>query len=92
VCQLLFFFGTFAPFFRASDKPIAMACFLLLTVPPFPPLPDLRVPLFFRFIALLTLLPAALPYLAIFFAPPESEGGPGGSRGPPSRIKLQLDN
>ena len=42
-----------------------MACFLLFTGPPFPALPERRVPRFFRRMALLTLLPAALPYLAI---------------------------
>jgi hypothetical protein len=29
-----FFFGTLAPFFRASDSPIAMACLRLFTRPP----------------------------------------------------------
>src|ERR1700722_6397164 len=45
---------------------MAIACFLLFTVPPLPPFPDLSVPLFSRCIALLTLLPAAFPYLAMF--------------------------
>lgn len=27
----LFFFGTFAPFLRALERPIAIACFLLVT-------------------------------------------------------------
>ena len=57
--------GTFAPFLRASDRPIAMACFLLFTRPPLPPLPERRVPCFLRCIALLTLFFAALPYLGI---------------------------
>jgi hypothetical protein len=61
----LFFLGTLAPFFLASESPIAIACFLLFTLPPFPPFPDRKVPLFLRRIALLTDLPAALPYLAI---------------------------
>src|SRR5437773_9815752 len=61
--QLDFFLGTLAPFLRASDRPMAMACFRLLTLPPLPPLPDLSVPCFFRRMALSTLLPAALPYL-----------------------------
>jgi hypothetical protein len=30
----LFFLGTFAPFFRASDSPIAIACLRLFTLPP----------------------------------------------------------
>jgi len=62
--QAAFFFGgTFAPFLRASDNPIAIACLRLFTVPPFPPRPDFNVPFFSRRIALATLLPAALPYL-----------------------------
>jgi hypothetical protein len=55
-----FFLGTFAPFLRASDKPIAIACLRLFTVPP---LPDFSVPDFLRRMALLTLLAAASPYL-----------------------------
>jgi len=31
--------GTFAPFARASDKPMAIACFRLVTLPPLPPRP-----------------------------------------------------
>ena len=64
-CQLDLFRGTFAPFSRASERPIAMACFRLLTRPPFPPLPERRVPFFLRRIALLTDLLAARSYLAI---------------------------
>ena len=63
--QLDAFLGTFAPFLRASDNPMAIACFLLLTTPPFPPLPDRNVPRFRRRIALLTVLLAARPYLAM---------------------------
>jgi hypothetical protein len=59
-----FFLGTFAPLARASDKPIAMACFLLVTTPPLPPFPDRKVPRFLLRIALFTDLPAARPYLA----------------------------
>src|SRR2546430_16227747 len=61
--QLDFFVGTFAPFLRASDRPMAMACFRLLTLPPLPPLPERSVPRFLRRMALATVLPAALPYL-----------------------------
>jgi hypothetical protein len=43
-----FFFGTFAPFSRASLKPIAIACFRLLTLPP---VPLFNVPFFLRCIA-----------------------------------------
>src|SRR5580700_6167238 len=42
-----------------------MACFLLVTFPPFPCLPERSVPCFLRRMALRTLFPAALPYLAI---------------------------
>jgi hypothetical protein len=50
-----------APFFLASDKPIAIACLRLVTFLPL--LPDLRVPFFFRRIALSTRFDAAFPYL-----------------------------
>lgn len=63
--QLDFFLGTFAPFFRASDRPMAIAWDLLFTRPPLPPFPDFSVPCFRRLIALLTDLPAAFPYLGI---------------------------
>jgi hypothetical protein len=63
--QLDFFRGTFAPFLRASESPIAIACARLFTRPPLPPLPDLRVPRFLRSMALFTDLAAAFPYLAI---------------------------
>ena len=54
--------GTFAPFFRASLKPIAIACFRLLTVRPDP---LLSVPRFRRRIADSTRVDADFPYLAI---------------------------
>lgn len=57
--------GTLAPLFRASDSPIAIACFLLLTIPPLPPFPERRVPRFLRRIAARTDSLAAFPYLAI---------------------------
>src|SRR5689334_11236872 len=61
--------GTFAPFFRASERPIAIACLRLLTLPPCPLLPRFRVPRFRRCIALLTLLLAPREYLRrLFFA------------------------
>jgi hypothetical protein len=62
-----FFRGTLAPDFRASDSPMAIACFRLVTFLPERPL--LSVPLFLRCIADLTFLPAALPYLAITLSP-----------------------
>src|ERR1700722_7826136 len=59
------FFGTLAPFFRASDSPIAIACLRLFTVPPLPPFPERRVPFFSRRTALSTDFPAAFPYLRL---------------------------
>jgi hypothetical protein len=44
--------GTLAPFSLASDKPMAMACFLLVTLPPLPALPERKVPFFRLRIAL----------------------------------------
>jgi hypothetical protein len=57
--------GTFAPFFLASDRPIAIACLRLFTLPPFPPRPDLSVPFLRRRIALRTLFEAAFPYFRL---------------------------
>jgi hypothetical protein len=51
-----------APFFRASDNPMAIACLRLFT---FLPLPDLSVPFFRRRIALATRFDAALPYFRL---------------------------
>src|SRR5688500_12607198 len=61
--------GTFAPFSRASDNPIAIACLRLVT---FLPLPLSSVPFFLRRIADSTRLPAAFPYFLppVFFLPP----------------------
>lgn len=49
--------GTFAPERRASDNPIAMACFRLVTF--FPLRPDRSLPCFISFISRSTDLPAA---------------------------------
>lgn len=57
--------GTLAPFSLASESPIAIACFRLVTFLPLPPLRS--VPLLRRFMAASTLLLAALPY----FLPPD---------------------
>src|SRR5215510_4419429 len=57
--------GTFAPFFLASDSPIAIACLRLVTLPPRPPLPLRRVPCLLRRIADLTDFCAPLPYRAM---------------------------
>lgn len=56
------FLGTLAPFFLASDKPIAIACFRLVTFPPCPLGPLRSVPCFLRRIADSTLLLAPLLY------------------------------
>jgi hypothetical protein len=55
--------GTFAPFFRASERPIAIACFRLVTF--FPDLPDRSVPFFFSRIAPFTDFCAPFEYLAM---------------------------
>src|SRR5215471_13180936 len=54
-------FGTFLPFLRASERPIAMACLRLLTVLPLRPL--LSAPFLRFFIARSTYLEAPLEYL-----------------------------
>jgi len=50
------FFGTFLPFLRAFDRPIAIACLRLFTRPPRPPRPLLAVPFLKRRISLSTSL------------------------------------
>jgi hypothetical protein len=60
--QLFFFFGTFFPFFRAFDNPMAIACFLLLTRPPFSFGPLFAVPFLYRRISLFTSLPELFEY------------------------------
>ena len=52
-----------APFFLASLRPMAIACFRLVTRRPEPPL--FNVPRFLRCIADFTVFAAALPYLAM---------------------------
>src|ERR1051326_190535 len=67
-----FFFGTLAPDFRASDKPIAIACLRLFTFLPERPL--LSFPLFFSCIARSTFSDAFLPYFGmttLLLLPPE---------------------
>jgi hypothetical protein len=54
------FDGTLAPLRRASERPIAIACFLSLTV--LPDRPDLSLPRFISCIDRLTLREAVLPY------------------------------
>jgi hypothetical protein len=68
----VFFAGTFAPDLRASDKPIAIACFRLVTF--FPLRPDLSLPFFIAFISRSTdeealgLYFLVLDFFAAFFA------------------------
>jgi len=57
-----FFFGALPPPLRASDKPMAIACFLLVT---FFPDPLFSVPSLRSCIAFLTFFCAFFPYLAI---------------------------
>src|SRR6185436_7224358 len=59
----LFFFGTFAPALRASERPIAIACFRLVTFLPLRPL--FKVPLFFSRITFSTFSLAFFEYFAI---------------------------
>jgi hypothetical protein len=63
-----FFEGTFFPAFLAFERPMAMACFLLVTFLPLRP--DLSWPFFNAFISVLTLFPAAGEYFLpeAFFA------------------------
>src|SRR5690606_21048955 len=70
--------GTFAPFFRASLKPMAIACLRLVT---FCPELLFNVPRFFRRTADATVFDAAFPYLAIAFSSRASEAG---ARGQPA--------
>jgi hypothetical protein len=71
-----------APFSRASDKPIAIACLRLFT---FRPLPDFSVPFLRRRIALSTRFDAAFPYLR-----PREDFLAAISRPPRSGLKLSL--
>src|SRR6185369_1624147 len=64
----LFLEGTFPPASRASDRPIAIACFLLVTFLPERPLFNSRR--FISCMAFSTFSPAFLPYLAINLLPP----------------------
>lgn len=61
--ELDFLAGIFPPSLLASDKPIAIACFRLVT---FFPLPDFRVPSLNLCISVSTLSCDFLPYLAMF--------------------------
>ena len=63
--QLVFLLGTFAPDFRASDKPIAIACLGFVT---FWPDPLFSLPALNAFISRSTLCDAFGPYWVDFFA------------------------
>ena len=65
--ELVRFFGTLAPARRASESPIAIACFRLVTLFPDPPLR--RVPRFRSRITFATFFWAALPYRAMGGSP-----------------------
>src|SRR3954470_6112820 len=67
--RFVFFFGTFLPFLRASERPIAIACLRLLTLPPFPPLPRFKLPFLRLRIALSTSFEALLEYLRAMVPP-----------------------
>ena len=71
---VFFFAGTWPPFLRALDRPMAIACFLLLTV--LPDLPLFCVPFLVLCTAFLTSLFAFLPYLAMTDAPRDCNGWP----------------
>jgi hypothetical protein len=64
------FLGTLAPRRRASDRPIAIACFPLVTL--FAERPERSVPRLRSRIALPTFLLAVGPYLRAFFATMET--------------------
>jgi len=59
------FGGTFAPFFRASERPMAIACLRLLALGCLPD-PAFSFPRLARCMALRTLFCAPLPYLRPF--------------------------
>jgi len=61
---LVFFAGTLPPSFRASESPIAIACFLLVTFLPLLPLRS--SPVFRSRMAFLTLVLAVWPYSSSF--------------------------
>jgi hypothetical protein len=65
--RVCFFGGTLAPFLRASESPMAMACFRLRTV--FPLRPLCSFPFFLFSIACLTDSCDFFPYRAMFSPP-----------------------
>jgi hypothetical protein len=73
-----FFDGTLPPSLRASDRPMAIACFLLVTFLPEPPLRS--VPRFRSCIAFSTFSLDFLPYLLAMQNPPAQVGVQAASR------------
>src|ERR1700758_2605258 len=63
----LFFFGTRLPFLRALERPIAIACLRLFTLPPLPPRPLFAVPFLYRRISLSTSRFELRAYFVFFF-------------------------
>src|ERR1700680_2479391 len=61
--QDAFLRGTFLPSLRAFERPMAMACFRLFTLPPLPPGPLFAVPRLKRCISFFTSTPALGAYL-----------------------------
>ena len=59
------FSGTLAPFSRASERPMAIACLRLFTLPPLPPRPDRSVPCLRLCMARSTLSLAFEPYFRL---------------------------
>jgi hypothetical protein len=66
-----FFFGTFLPSLRASERPMAMACFRLLTFLPL--LPLFSVPFLRFFIVRATFFEAPLEYFLAMSGAPDGE-------------------
>ena len=62
-----FFLGTFAPFFRAFERPIAIACLRLFTFLLL--LPLFNFPRFISCISVFTCFPVEEPYLRVDFLP-----------------------
>ena len=54
--------GTFLPFLRAFERPMAIACLRLFTLPPLPPRPLFAVPFLYRRISRST----SVPFPALF--------------------------
>src|ERR1700744_6151532 len=60
-----FFLGTFLPFLRALESPIAIACLRLFTLPPRPFGPLRALPFLYRFISDSTSRPELFEYFRL---------------------------